>query len=321
MSENNEKKDVNKSSVQQCELGWESVNISVYVKIGIIAVLTWYLFRNDINRIVVEWRDNPTWSHGFIIPLFSLYFLNQYKAKILAVTPKVSWLGLVFLLGTMVFYTLSIVLFKVGYFKQLSIIAAIGCIVLFLGGWGLIKKTWLPIAYLFFAVPLPGSLYRQVTIPMRRIASEIATALLNLVPGLESSAEGVIINVIYKGEIIEPLNVAEACSGMRLLMAFVALGVAMAYLHYRPVWQRLVLLTCTVPIAILCNIIRVSATCFIYILWDPQYAKGIYHDLLGIAMLPVAFGLYGALAWLMANLFEDAESEQEDVIVRRKTEE
>ena len=113
-------------------------------------------------------------------------------------------------------------------------------------------------------------------------------------PRLEATASGVVIDVVYKGIQIEPpMDVAEACSGMRLLMAFLALGVAMAYLHYRPFWQRIVLLLSTIPIAILCNIIRVTITGFIYVLISPKYAQGIYHDMLGMAMLPLAFGLYG----------------------------
>jgi exosortase len=136
---------------------------------------------------------------------------------------------------------------------------------------------------------------------------------------LEASTSGVIIDVIYKGRNLEPLNVAEACSGMRLLMAFLALGVAMAYLHYRPVWQRIVLLACTIPIAILCNIMRVTVTGFIYVLIHPKYTQGIYHDMLGLAMLPLAFALYGFIAWFMSSLFvEESEIVTEDIVNRSK---
>jgi exosortase len=199
-------------------------------------------------------------------------------------------------------------------------IAALGTIVLFLGGWHLIKYTWLPIGFLVFAVPLPTRYYVSLTMPMRQWAARVAAALLNLVNGLEAEATGVIIDVIYKGHRLDPpINVAEACSGMRLLMAFLALGVAMAYLHYRPVWQRLVLLAGTIPIAIFCNIVRVTATGFIYILIHPRYAQGFYHDLLGLAMLPLAFGLYGLLAWFLSSLFiEETEVVTEDVIIRKR---
>jgi len=106
---------------------------------------------------------------------------------------------------------------------------------------------------------------------------------------------------------------------MRLLLAFMALGVAMAYLHERPLWQRLVLVVSTVPIAILCNIIRVTITGFIYILIHPKYAQGVYHDMLGMAMLPLAFGLYGFLAWFMSNLFiDESQVGAEDIVIRKR---
>ena len=157
--------------------------------------------------------------------------------------------------------------------------------------------------------------------PMRQLAAKVAAALLNLVNGLEAETTGVIIDVIYKGHRLEPpINVAEACSGMRLLMAFLALGVAMAYLHYRPIWQRFILLASTIPIAIFCNIVRVTVTGFIYILIHPKYAQGLYHDLLGLfGMLPLAFGLYGLLAWFLSSLFiEETEAVTEDVIIRKR---
>jgi exosortase len=156
--------------------------------------------------------------------------------------------------------------------------------------------------------------------PMRKISASVAAALLNLVGGVEAGATGVIIDVVYQGRRLEPaLNVAEACSGMRLLMAFLALGVAMAYLHERPLWQRLVLLASTIPIAILCNIVRVTATGFIYVFLHPKFTQGVYHDMLGLAMLPLAFGLYGFLAWFMSSLFvEEEDISRENVVLRRR---
>lgn len=305
------------------EKSWLDLGLHAYIKIAIIGFLIWWIFREEVNSIVTRWVTDSSWSHGFLIPLFSLYFLNQKKDELLSIektTP--SWLiGLPVLIFFLILYPLNIVQFKFGYGKPLILIATLGATVLFLGGWKVIRYAWLPVCYLFFAVPLPSRLYSQITIPMRKLASQVATMLLNLVPELEATAQGVVIDVMYKGQPLEPsLDVAEACSGMRLLMAFLALGVAMAYLHERPVWQRLVLLATTIPIAILCNVVRVTITGFIYILWDPKYAQGIYHDMLGMLMLPLAFCLYGGLAWLMTNLFmeEDADADTEDIIVRKK---
>ena len=91
------------------------------------------------------------------------------------------------------------------------------------------------------------------------------------------------------------------------------------HLRYGPLWQRIILLASTVPIAIFCNIVRVAATGFIYILIDPRYAQGIYHDALGLAMLPLAFGLYGFIAWFMSSLFvHESDAVSEDIVIRRR---
>jgi exosortase len=293
-----------------------------WVRIAILAGLFVSFFAGDLWGIVHRWMNDSTWSHGFLIPAFSLYFLHRKKNEILSRSFEPNWtLGLTLFILCLVAYPLNVVHFKFGYIRAVLMVMTLGAMVLFLGGFRLIKYTWLPVAYLFFAVPLPERLYAQITIPLRKMAAEFSVMVLNLIPDLQATASGVVIDVLYKGKVLEPaLDVAEACSGMRLLMAFVALGVAMAYLHDRPVWQRLVLLCSTIPIALLCNVIRVTITGLIYILWDPQYAQGIYHDLLGLLMLPLAFGLYGLMAWLMSSLYEDVpDTAQPELVIRRSS--
>ena len=309
---------IDTQKLSEQNLSWPSLGVHSYIKIIILAAAVYGVFHIEIYSIVQRWLTDSSWSHGFLIPLFSLYFINQKKNEILAVLPKSNYLGLVFLICSLALYLLFVFVYRFGYLMDIMIIPAIGSIVLFIGGWKLVKYTWLPVIYIFFAIPIPTRIYNDLTIPLRAHDAQIAAAFLNLVKGLEANASGVIIDIVYKGVKLEPgLDVAEACSGMRLLMAFLALGVAMAYLHYRPVWQRLILVASTVPIAILCNIVRVVITAFIYVLWDPRYAQGIYHDMLGMAMLPLAFGLYGILAWFMSNLVVE-ETVQKEVIIRRK---
>jgi exosortase len=311
---------VEAQNLSEQDLRWADLGIHTYIKAALLAAAVYSVFHIEIYSIVYQWVTDSSWSHGFIIPFFSLYFLSQKKKEILTLEPKPDYLGLVFLICCLVFYPVVVFVYKFGYLKPLVIIPTIGSIVLFIGGWGLVRYTWLPIVYLIFAIPLPTRFYEEVTIPMRQLAAAIAAGCLNMISGLKAEASGVVIDIVYKGVKLEPgLDVAEACSGMRILMAFLALGVAMAYLHYRPMWQRLVLLASTIPIAILCNVIRVVISGFIFVLWDPMYAQGIYHDMLGLLMLPLAFGMYGLLAWFMSELFVDERRlMQQEVIIRRK---
>jgi exosortase len=306
---------------------WRQLGVHNYIKILVIGGLFCYLFRSEFRLLVQDWLADSSWSHGFLIPLFSLYFVNQHKREILNLQARPNYLGLVFLVCGILFYFFNLVSPSgYAYFRSLSILASLVSIVLFLGGWRLVKYTWLPIVFLVFAVPFPRRYYVSLTTPMQKLSASVAGVLLDLVGGIDATVNGIVIDVVYKGQRLEPsLNVAEACSGMRLLMAFLALGVAMAYLHYRPFWQRLVLLASTIPIAIFCNFVRVTVTGFIYVLIHPRYTQGIYHDGLGIAMLPLAFALYSFLGWFMSRLFiEESEVRHdvfggpEDVVVRKR---
>lgn len=315
---------INEKTISKTQ--WSEFQLSTWLKLAAIAVLFCSLFWNNIVDTVSTWAHDDSWSHGFLIPLFSLFLINRRKEDIISIESKPSLVGLVVMLFLILFYIFNIVQLRYAYGEPLLMLATLGAVTLFMCGWKKMMHLWLPIAYLFFSIPVPARLYRLATIPLRHIASQFATAFLNVMPNLEATARGVIIDIVYNGKPLDSaLDVAEACSGMRLLMAFLALGVAMAYLHERPLWQKITLLLSTVPIAVVCNIVRVTITAFIHIFIGSKYAKGIYHDALGLVMLPLAFGLYWAIAWFMEQLFveenEEIETETEAVekkVVRRR---
>jgi exosortase len=300
--------------------GWRSISAVTYIQIAVVALLFYSFFYKDIHRLTAQWLD-PSWSHGFLIPLFSLYLLNRRKDDILQTPIRPSYLwGIAGLTASLALYAVNMVILKFGYGYPLLMLTSLASIVLLLGGWRLLQQVWLPVFYLYFAIPLPADIYTRISRPLRIGAAQASTAILNLIPNLDAVSQGVTIEIEYKGVRLEPaLDVAEACSGMRLLWAFLALSVLMAYLHKRPNWQKVVLLLSTIPIAILCNIIRVTITGLIYIFGDPQYAQGIYHDLLGMMMIFVAFFFYWGIAWLMENLFVEETETPQAVIIRRKS--
>lgn len=289
--------------ISQQQAAWSEIIGPVgWIKIIVITVLFSLLFRHEYYRLTFVWLNDGNWSHGFLIPLFSLYFLNQRRDQLAAAKVKANYFGLVILLVAIVGYMASIYPLKMGYPKLLAFLLCIFAIVLLVCGWKIFKIAALPIAFLFFAMPLPTRWYVYLTMPMRKWSSYVAASFLDTFPSIEASSQGVIIEGLYKGSDFT-LNVAEACAGMRLMMAFVALGVAMAYLSDRTMWHRLVLLACTLPIAIFCNFFRVMVTGVIYLMLGPEYARGGYHTLLGLSMLPVAFGLYALISFVIEKSF------------------
>lgn len=293
--------------------------IERFWKIAICTILIAVLFREELFRLFDRWMSpGGKESHGLLIPFFSLYFIYQQRHRLAKLVGKPSWWGVV-LIGLSIYGYLFSFLKGFYYPRQVMMISLIGGVVLLLGGWRTAKIVWLPVVFLIFAMPLPARLYTQITMPMRELASTVAAVLLSALPSVTCEAQGVVISGSRLGEEIN-LNVAEACSGMRLLLAFLALGVAMAWLEARPLFHRLVLLCSTIPIAIFCNMVRVLITGLIYIYMGAEYATGTLHTILGMVMLFLAFGLYGGLAWIMSNLFVDEDADGGAILVVNRKE-
>jgi len=63
---------------------WSELGLHCTLKIALVGGLLCFLFRPELERIVRLWVTDPSWSHGFLIPLFCLYFVNQRRSDILA---------------------------------------------------------------------------------------------------------------------------------------------------------------------------------------------------------------------------------------------
>ncbi|UCE58676.1 MAG: exosortase/archaeosortase family protein [Phycisphaerales bacterium] len=288
---------------------------TTWLRIAVVSALVLMVYWGPIRYTLIErWINDGNWSHGWLIPAFSCYFLWMHRKRLFSATIRPSYLGALVMVISLALYFASAWWFRMSYPQAVSIVGVILGATLLLGGWGLTKVAWFPILFLLLAVPLPQQTYVQVTQPMRAFASSGAALIMPVfAPGLYTEAQAVVIDYIVPGGARGQLNVEEACSGMRLMMAFVTLGVAMAYLGERPAWQRLVMVIACVPIAIFCNTLRVTATGLFFVYGHEDLARGTPHQLLGFVMLAVALGLFSLLGYVLSHLFiEEAQGSAAD---------
>ena len=256
-----------------------------------------------LTKLVRVWYTEPDWSHGFIIPLFCLYFLASNYQKLLKVKVKPSYCGLVLVLMGLSLQALAFWM-RNSYGVYLGMIGLLFGMVLWLGGWQVVKVVWVPILFLLFAVNIPEMKYREVAYELQQFAAQASVVVLQVL-GVEADMAGdlgqaeTVITLLTAEGSIRQLNVEEACSGMRLIMAFGALAVAISYLSYRPTWQRIVLMASALPVAIVCNLLRVVITGMLYYLGYPEYAQGLFHTFTGLLMLIPAGLIYLGIAKLM----------------------
>ena len=198
------------------------------------------------------------------------------------------------------------------YLKDLGMIAVIFGTVLTLCGWRVMAVAWFPILFLVCAIPWPGLVYSKVAQPLQFLAAKVATVVMN-VAQVETYVEGTQI-VLSKGGEEHVLNVAEACAGMRSLMTFITAGGVVGFVlgGERPMWQRLLIVASAVPIAIACNVGRVSGMGLSYFYVSEAVSQGFAHQLAGLVMLVPAFFMLLGVVWVLDNLFVEEEIEDDE---------
>jgi len=288
------------------------ISPATMVRVMIVACLIVLVYWGSIQHLLIaRWLRDGNWSHGWLIPLFSLYFLWMKRDELAVCKSRGSFVGAAILILSLFMLFFSAWRLRMGYPQALSIVGTIFGATLLMGGWSVIRIAWFPILFLVLAIPLPDRVYVELTFPLRKLASSAAATLMPFfAQGLHTQAQAVVIDYIMPGKPPGTLNVEEACSGMRLMMAFVTLGVAMAYLGDRPMWQRAIMMVSCLPIAVFCNTIRVTTTGLCWIYGYHDFAQGTPHQLLGIVTLGIALGLYALIGYVLAHLMvEDHESE------------
>ena len=242
------------------------------------------LYYHDVAaQLAVRWWNDPNYSHGFFVPLFSLYFLWEDRADLSAVRWKGSMLGLPVIALAAVMKGLSYLIFS-PYVAGASLVVMIAGVVLFCWGRKTARRVWLPVAFLFLMLPLPNPVYESVALPLQRFAAIFATGILQA-GGIPVLREGNIIHFAGKS-----LEVAQACSGMRFLVGFVAMSIAVAHLSKKPIWHKAALVLSSVPIAMVSNAIRVSGTGVLYHCVSEKLAEGFFHAFSGWLVFVIALG-------------------------------
>ena len=136
--------------------------------------------------------------------------------------------------------------------SQTAFIVALLGIVLGLGGYPLLKVTFVPIIFLVFAIPLPYFIDAVLSWRLQLISSQLGTSFIRMLD-IPVYLEGNVIDLgVYK------LQVVEACSGLRYLYPLLGLGFLAAYLFQAPFWQRALVFLSTIPITILMNSLRIG---------------------------------------------------------------
>ncbi|QGY39176.1 exosortase [Pseudodesulfovibrio cashew] len=237
------------------------------------------------NRIIIDmvadWMRDDNYSHGFLVPLVSGYFLWAYRDRILrAEVVPANWGLLVVLFGVAQLLLGSL---ATEYFSMRSsmVVITVGAVI-YLLGWEVFTTVRLPLLYLLLMVPIPAIIYDSMTMPLKLFVAKVSVKGL-VASGYPVMREG---NIIILPNIV--LEVADACSGLRSLMSLIALSVAFAFMTQRHFWKRWVLILSALPVAVATNILRVFVTGILAKHYGRVAAEGFFHEFAGFMVFFVA---------------------------------
>src|SRR5688500_581192 len=276
-----------------------------WLKIGTITALFAAVFWPNLRRLWDKTNPiygEPNWGHAVCVPIIGLYFLYANRDELLRQPVKARWEGLLVMLGGILFYGWAIWPGQNDFFKDFGMVVALFGLVLLLTGWSVMKIAWFSIAYLVCMIPWPSLFYSRLASPLQALAASVSVGVLRFA-GVDALNTGTKIRMQPYTAQERVLNVAEACAGLRSLMTFITVGAAVAFLSNRPLWQKIFITLSAIPIAILCNVMRVAGQGLLDYYVSHELSEGFAHQFAGLVMLVPAFFLILLVGWLLDHLF------------------
>jgi exosortase len=254
----------------------------IYAACGTIALLVAIYFP-VLRNMVHHWQVVEDYQHGFIVAPLALWFAYERRWDLEEARIRGSWLGLIPLAIGLVSLTIGRLGTELMTMRWGFVFTLIGLVLLLLGR-EVFRILAFPLFFLFLMVPLPQSLVNTVAFPLQLLAAKFAVWSLQEL-GIPALVEGNIIHLAHA-----ELFVADACSGLRSLMALVTLGVVFAH-FFKPgvLWIQLLLVASTIPIAIVVNSFRVALTGYLAHHFGEEVATGVIHDFQGVITFGLAF--------------------------------
>ncbi|WP_145114147.1 exosortase/archaeosortase family protein [Botrimarina mediterranea] len=275
----------------------------------VLAIAVVWSYWPALVDMVRAWNSNPDYSHGYLVLPIAVYFLWARRNAIASEVIAPSWAGIA-LLGGIVAIRYFSAKYYLGPVDSWTFPLSIAGIVLAIGGWRCLRWSLPSIAFLYFMIPIPYSAETWLSVPLQAVATKLATESLLLL-GQPAIAEG---NVIWIED--HPLMVAEACSGLRILVGISALAFAFVLFSSWSWWQKAMVLVATVPVALAANAARIVVTGLLHRLVSGEVAKQFSHDMAGLVMIPFAALLFFGLLVYVEALFPRVQTISPSAVVR-----
>jgi exosortase len=268
----------------------DGLKIAAVVCVASFAALYW----NILDRLIQDWTNDDNYSHGFFIIPLAAYFLWERRTQIAAVTLRPNALGLVTVAGGLLVLLAGLLGAEL-FLTRVSMLIVLTGVVLFVGGWALLRAVAFPLMFLVLMIPIPAIIFNQIAFPLQLFASRLGEWAISIA-GIPVLREG---NVLILAN--TTLEVAEACSGIRSLVSLITLAIVYGYFIDPRTWVRLLIVASAVPVAIVANGARVATTGMSAQWIGQESTEGFFHDFSGWLVFIFAFAMILLVQFVIAR--------------------
>ncbi len=268
-----------------------SKNINIY-GLTVVAILMVLTYRVTFLWMYARYTGADSYySHGFLVPFISLFFIYQQKEQLRQTEQETSIAGLYIVLFALLLHLTGTILY-IFSLSGFSIFFLIIGLSLYLFGARISALIWFPLIFLVFMFPLPSAIISLVSFPLKIFAAKAGVWVVSLL-GIPVYGEGFNIS-IPAGNLL----VGNPCSGLRSLIAFMALGSVFAYLTPVGTGKKWFLFFITIPVALLSNVVRIPILILVSHYWGLEAAAPdtFVHTGSGMLVFIIGFILLLAIA-------------------------
>ena len=252
-------------------------------------------FSDPLMGLVNRWASQEEYSHGFLIPVVTVWLFWVRREALRANVGRAIWAGpIVVLLATIML--LAGEMSATPILSQISFVVALVGLVLGLGGYPLYRAAIIPILFLLFAIPMPFFIDNAMSLQLQLVSSKLGALFIRLF-GIPVHLDGNVIDLGYY-----KVQVVEACSGLRYIYPLLSLSFLAAYFFRAPLWQRAVVFFSAVPLTIVMNSIRIGLVGVTVNYWGTQAADGVLHLFEGWFVFLVCAGALALEIYVLARI-------------------
>jgi len=241
------------------------------------------MYFNTFVWLFTAWWNDPYYLYGFIVPMISGYLIWNRRADLARLDKEPSSRGIpVIVIGLLIHGIGVFLTFR--FASAVSMIIVLAGMILIIYGEGVTKALLFPIGFLFFMVPIPIAPVIGAT--LQAPSAGYAASLVSVF-GIGATATGAEIRLAESA-----FEVGAPCSGMKSIIGLLTLAALYAYLLDGSVYMKVVIFLSALPLAIMANVLRISAILVIANAYGSGVAINFFHDFSSLLLFSIAaFGL------------------------------